>query len=1215
MKKNFARLCLGVSGHEKTLLIMRNVLLIILVTAFQSFAVGTYSQTTKLNFELKNTSLKDVLAKIEEQSDYYFLYNSELIDVTKKVDLSIQDQDIKEVLDAIFDDAEVSVTVKERHIILTPVKTVTQQEMSVSGVVTDGSGAPLPGVTVIVKGTTMGTITDFYGNYTLVDVPNDGVLVFSFVGMKSLEVSVNGRSIIDATLEEETIGLEEVVAIGYGTVTKKDLTGAVSSVKTEELKQNPVANVAQALQGKLSGVSVISQDGRPGADVSIRIRGGGSITQSNDPLIVVDGIPGGSLSDIPADQIESIDVLKDASSTAIFGARGANGVILVTTKGLSRGEGKTRVSYSGYYQTKEAAKTNDVLDAQEYLLHNWSYMTAFGGNAPDAMETFYGLGLANGNHYADYANVPVHNYTNDLLRSAMTQEHNISVSSATEKTNIAFNANMIDDEGIKIKSGYKRYNAILKLEHQLYTNVKLGFNVSYVQSRTEGAEGITNGRGTLLSSAYLFRPIDSEYIMGHGDLTQAPGFGNGDVNLDPTYDPYQRTMDIEDVSYSNKFRGITYLDWEIVDGLTFRTELFGNRTNSEQKEYDAGTAFPDDLGIITDKTAEITVKRGYAYRSSTTLNWEVQNLSSDHKLSVLGGWEFSKSQSNSTWIYGRGYPSTFDFETAIAKIQYATIVNSDGEIQKNNFDFYNNVGVASTITSGFGRFNYSYKQRYLFTATFRADASSKFAPNHSWGYFPAGAFAWRVSDESFMTSTDDWLDNLKFRLSIGASGADNIPYYAWNNLYDVEFSSNGELALAPKGVKPNVDLKWETTTSRNLGIDYGLFNNRIYGSVEAYWNTTKDLLGQVPINPVTGFTTQFQNVGKTSNKGIEVSLGADLVRQDDFTLSINATYNYNKNNIEQLADGILTDYGTDWNSSSTYPRQEFKFQEGVPLGTVFGYEYDGFYSTDDFYYDANTGVYTLKEGVPYYESFNETGNYPNPFTVNRVGEDGADVSIEDQIFPGALKIKDTNNDGKITPDDATKLGEVVPRHTGGFGISAYYKGIDLSANFTYALGGHVYNIAGLLNTLGSKDNTFGANRYGFVRDTYKVYDVDASGDLVAVTDPSALEALNANAKYHTPYQEFGLTLSEWFEKSDYLRLNTLTVGYTLPKMMTQNVGIERLRLYVTGGNLFTITGYSGLDPEVNTREKRNSTAYPTPGLDFGAYPRARTFTFGVNVDF
>ncbi|WP_205461709.1 TonB-dependent receptor [Mangrovibacterium lignilyticum] len=1179
---------------------------------------NSYSQNSMLNLKLKDAPVQEVIQQIEDQTDFFFLYQDAVL-AGQRVTIDAQDATLENILEQVARQAGITYEVSDRQIILkgktgNQVYSETQQSKTITGVITAGDGEPIPGATVVVKGTSNGTITDFDGKYTISDVPADAILQISFVGMKMLEISVAGKTQINVVLEEETIGLEEVVAIGYGVVKKKDLTGAVSSVKSEELKQNPVANVAQALQGKLSGVSVISQDGRPGAEVNIRIRGGGSITQSNDPLVVVDGVPGVSLSSIPADQIESIDVLKDASSTAIYGARGANGVILVTTKGLNTKKGTTQVSYSSYAQYKEVAKTNDVLNAQEYLLHQWSYMTAFGGAAVDAMPSYYGLGSEYGNHYADYANVPVHDYTQDLLRNVWSQEHNISVSSATDKTTISFNLNMIDDQGIKIKSGYKRYNARLKMEHQLYDDVKLGFIVNYQQNRTEGRESTTNGVGSLLSSAYLFSPIDAEYIKGHGDLTQAAGFGNGDVNLDPTYDPYKRTMDIEDITDKNGFYGVGYINWDIIDGVTFRSEFEAGRGNSEQHYYDAGVAFADENNRIRDRGATLTLKRSHSYRSATTLNWQVKNLGEDHNMSVLGGFEAIKSQDTESEMSSWGMPANFDFETAIAKIQFAQYANYDEAsglyaIDKNQFYYYNNIDAASTTTSFFGRFNYGYKDRYLFTATMRADGSSNFAPNKRWGYFPAGAFAWRMSDEPFMANTQNWLDNLKLRLSIGTAGSDNIPYDAWNALYEVNFADNGSITYDPKGVLPNPDLKWETTISRNLGIDYGVFNGRIYGAVEVYWNTTKDLLGQVPVNPTTGFTSQYQNVGQTSNKGIEISLGADIIRRDDFTLSFNATYNYNKNNIDKLAEGIITDYGTDWNSTSTYPRKEFLFKEGTPVGTVIGYQYDGFYTPDDFDYNAGTGQYTLKSGVPYYEGFSQIGNYPNPFDV----VNGAGEAIDDQIFPGALKIKDADGNGTITPDDAVELGEIIPRHTGGFGLSAFYKGIDFSANFTYAMGGHVYNIASLLNTTGRKDYSFGANRLGFIRDAYKVYDVNASGDLVAVTDPDALNTLNANAKYHLPYHEFGLTLDKWFESSDYLRLNSLTVGYTLPKQITQKAKIQRLRFYVTGGNLFTITGYSGLDPEVNANESKGS--YPTPGLDFGSYPRARTYTFGVNVDF
>ncbi|MFC0876431.1 SusC/RagA family TonB-linked outer membrane protein [Saccharicrinis sp. FJH2] len=1103
------------------------------------------------------------------------------------------------------------------------------QTQTVKGKVTDAkTGDPLPGVNVVAKGTGTGVITDIDGNYTFNVPEGTETIVYSFIGMKTMEIPFTGQSTINVKLEESSIGLDEVIAIGYGVTTKRDLTGAVASIKTDELVETPVPNVAQALQGKLSGVAVYTQDGRPGADIKIRIRGGGSITQSNDPLVIIDGIPG-SLDEIPADQIESIDVLKDASSTAIYGARGANGVILVTTKGLNTPEGKTKISYSGYYQFKEIAAIHDVLNPQEYLLHQWSYMRAMDGTgnvngaASDALASYYGLGTTYGNHYSEYANQSIHNYTDNLIRNAAAQDHNISISSATEKTKLSFSANKTEDQGIKIKSGYSRHNALLKLEHQLYDKVKIGFDVKYVQSREEGRESTSNGTGSFLSSAYMFKPIDNP--LGQADEIPS-GFGNGDVNLDNTYNPYTRTMDQDNITYRQRIRGLAYINWDIINGLTLRSEISGNRNNSENQYYDAGVALADSTGLVKDRFARLTLSRGYGYRSATTINYEVQNLG-DHKLSVLLGNEIQKSQSSSSRMQMQGYKSDYSFEKAIARIQLGQYKDIDREnyydvdgnpvrvdlINKNYFDFYNDIGVASTTLSYFGRLNYGYKGRYLLTATLRADGSSKFAPNNRWGYFPAGALAWRISDETFMDNAKGWLDNLKLRISYGTSGADHIPYDAWNYLYYPNFDERGNVTFVDNGYFPNDDLKWETTISRNLGLDLSVFNGRIYGSIELYNNSTKDLLVEVPVAVESGYTSKYMNIGRTSNKGVEIALGVDIIRKKDFTLSLNATYNYNKSNVDELQDRVITDYGTQWNSSATYPAYDYIFKEGTPIGTVQGYVSDGFYTTDDFDYDSSTGQYTLKDGVPYYsDNFTDIGNYPNPFNVVRIDSSSNPVTIG-TIFPGALKIKDVNKDGEINTDDITELGQMTPKHTGGFGINLFYKGIDFSANFTYALGGHVYNIASLLNTTGRKDYTFGANRLGFVRDSYKIFDINDSGDLYAVTDPEELDALNAYAKYFTPYMENGLVLSQFIEKSDYLRLNSLTLGYTLPKSLTKKIWIQKLRIYATGGNLLLVTKYTGLDPEVSANESK--AAYPTPGLDFGSYPRSRTYTLGVNVDF
>jgi len=1060
----------------------------------------------------------------------------------------------------------------------------------ISGTIIDETGEPVIGANVTVVGTTNGTITDFDGKFTLSSVPENSKIQISFIGYITQTLSVGAQRQFNVKLIEDAAKLDEVVVIGYGTVKKRDLTGSVASVNNEILTANPVSDVSQALQGKLPGVSVISQDGRPGADVSIRVRGGGSITQSNDPLFIVDGFPVSSISDIPADQIESIDVLKDASSTAIYGARGANGVILVTTKG-GKSE-KLSVTYNAYVQTKSAAKTLKPLNAQDYVYYTWAYGTAMGKQ--EGIESYFGLGANNGNHYADYANMDRHDWQDDMLRTAIAHNHNLTITGGSEKTKIAFTVNYLNDEGIKINSGYNRFNTSLKVKQELLKNLSLDLDVRYSESETTGKESSTNGKGSILSGAYRWRAIDNPL----GDATDFSGFGLGADNVDANYgSPVDYTNDVQNIEDRYSLRGMASLSWEIVKGLTARSEINLQRGWNETKYYEDGLT-------KSYKYAKHTKGDSWDIRSASTLNYELQGLGENHNMSFLLGNEILASKSNSSYFIGAGYPDGFDFNQTFGMLDQTNKSLAMDE-------FNNKIGTPERTVSFFARGNYSYLGRYLLTATFRADGSSKFGPNHRWGYFPAGAFAWRISDEPFMESTNSWLDNLKLRLSMGLSGADNIDSSLWKETWTsstVTFNGITYSGYKPNGMLSNPDLKWETTVSRNIGVDFGFWNNRLSGTIDAYWNTTKDLLMCIPIDETTGYSYQYQNIGQTSNKGIEISLNMDLYRSKDFSFGISGTYNYNHNNIDKLSDNIIAQYGSQWASSSTSPGYDYIFKEGSPVGLIRGFICDGYYTTKDFTYDSSTGVYTLNADVPDLSS-SITGNYPSPFKL----ADGQNA------FPGALKLRNVNGDDIVDTEDVTDLGSVNPKHTGGFNLNATYKGIDFSAGFTWAAGGHVYNVNALINTYGNKDTALGANKLNFIKDAYKVYDVQ-NGELVSVTDPTALDALNANAKYAVPYMENGVTYSTFVEDASYLRLNTLTIGYTIPKMWTKKVGMQRARIYATAGNLFTITGYSGVDPEVNADPKKSTTSnntgkYPMLGLDYGTYPRARTFTFGLNIEF
>ena len=1057
---------------------------------------------------------------------------------------------------------------------------------AIKGTVKDKSGEPLIGVSVTF-GNGQGTVTDIDGNFS-VNAPAGTPIKVSYVGYKAQTLKGSGN--MNITMEEDNTTLEDVVVVGYGTMKRRDLTGAVASVSGDKLAANPVANVAQALQGQLPGVNVMSQDGRPGATMAIRVRGGGSITQSNDPLFIVDGVQVSDISDIPADNIESIDVLKDGASTAIYGARGANGVILVTTKG-SKGDGKAKVKYNMYYQIKKAPKTLDVQDAYDYVLHNWSYATFYGMNEADGIAEYFGLGSQFGNHLNDYRNVATHNYVDDVMRTAGSWSHDLSLSGGNEATKYYATVNYLTDDGIRIKSGMKRWNANFKISQKITKNLTFDADLRYSEMKIEG----TNFDYAAGNSVYGYRPIDNP--LGKDDSSL---LSMGSSSVEASYNPLSIIDNYTNITTRQRIRGMGSLTWNVIKGLTAKTELSLSRNWSETDYWDAGKS------TNPYNQAQLTKGNGYGIRWATTLNYQVQGLGEDHNLSFLLGNEVLASKSNSSKITGAGFPSEFDMDRAFGLINMYNMKEAYYDQTKKVSDFNSTIGEAKHTLSWFGRVNYDFLGRYLFTATFRADGSSQFAPNNHWGYFPSAAVGWRINDEPFMANTKDWLDNLKLRLSFGTSGNDAIDASLWKEYWVPSIVWNGDkrtVTFKPGDILANPDLKWETTVIRNLGIDFGFWNGKLRGSIDLYWNTTKDILMKVPVAETTGHSYQYQNVGKTSNKGLELALFYEIYRSKDLNISVNATYNYNKNNVEEVVAGVNADTHTNWGSSMKRPYNDYIIREGEPVGTIFGYKSAGFYTVDDF--DVTNGVWTLKKGVP---------DISGVVNFTGVGNKTYNTPEGQVAFPGVVKFEDTDGSGTVTEDDACIIGHTMPKHTGGFNINASWKGIDFSAGFAYQIGGDVYNANAMHSMMGNKNTSYGWNRLALVSDCWKMYDVDAKGDLVAVTDPGKLAAMNAGAKHALPYCEYGIVSSEFIEDASYLRLNTLTIGYTIPKFLTKKVGISNLRVYFTGGNLFCIAGYKGIDPDVNTRPG-GQDGFPVPNYDWNSYPRARTYTFGLNVAF
>ena len=568
----------------------------------------------------------------------------------------------------------------------------------------------------------------------------------------------------------------------------------------------------------------------------------------------------------------------------------------------------------------------------------------------------------------------------------------------------------------------------------------------------------------------------------------------------------------------------------------------------------------------------------------------------------LAGHEVSDSGGDGLKASGTYYPANFTKENAFAMINQYDGTQGVGQ-------FSSSVSIPGRILSFFSRLNYNLLDRYLLTVTFRADGSSKFSPNNRWGYFPAAALGWRMSEESFLKDVE-WLDNLKLRVSYGQVGNDGISSSLWSQTWsattDVRQQDAVNNTLLPSyslaTELANKDLKWETTITRNIGFDFGFFNNRLTGTIDAYWNTTKDLLMKTTIPGITGFTATYANVGQTSNKGIEIALQGVLVQTKDWNVTAGFNINFNRGNVDELADNVTGLYGTQWASGSTFPSSDYILMEGKPVGLVRGLIADGFYTTSDFTY-AN-GIYTLKEGIPDISSV----VFPNYHLHSGMNERPAGQSA----YPGMPKFKDRDNNGIINDDDVEVIGDMTPVHTGGFNINTSYKNFDLGLYFNWSYGNEIYNANKLGALYGYKESGVYENKLSLVKDCYKIYDV-VGGQLVALTTPEQLDAANVNAKLPLAYSENGYVSTLGIEDGSYLRLNTLTLGYTLPKQFIKKAGISNLRVYGSIYNVFTITGYSGLDAEVNTNT--STSDYPKWGLDWGTYPRARSFVLGVNISF
>ena len=1044
---------------------------------------------------------------------------------------------------------------------------VMAQNGTVSGNVSDNMG-PIIGATVKIAGTSNMAVTDMDGNFKLNNVKNadKAVLQVSYVGMEDFKEPLKGRtSGINIVMKESMGQLNEVVVVGYGTQKRVNLTGAVASVAGKNLEKVPTASVGEALVGRLPGVQITTADGSPDAEQTIRVRGGGSITQDNNPLIIVDGFEVSSLNDIPPTDVESIDVLKDAASTAIYGARGANGVVLVTTKRPS--EGKLTINVNSYIQTKELSNKLDVMDPYEYVMMQYEYArqkssnpTAFFNKYGKASEYYIYQGDA-GYDWQDeiFGSHPVSNYTD------------VSVSGGNDKVKYKLAFIHQDQPSVMQGNGLRQNNINGQLNVKLLKFLDLEYRTRYMNKTVNGA----GTDGVSLLSA----------------LRQAPTEGLDDYMNTPTNNEYFDSSTLSEVTRfnpieenemnykkrKNKFLNTQVaLTWKIAKGLTLRNEFgYEENTQTTQRYYGKGTSnykSNGNLPMVTQSESD-----GKKWQITNVLNY---NFSlGKHDIQAMLGQETKSSESKSRTFSTRYFPEGTTSSQAFDNLALGT-----------PYENSSSYGSPTRISSFFGRVNYAYDDRYLATFTLRADGSSKFSKNNRWGVFPAVAVAWRASQEKFLKDVK-WLSNLKLRLSWGESGNDRISANLYNSLYGISSSRPAGWGEESRfyykfynttyPVNPNV--KWETTVTRNLGLDFGLFHERLSGTVEVYWNTVKDLLVPSDIPGYSGFTKMMTNVGQTSNKGIELSLNAYIIEKKDFTLSANFNIGHNKNKIDKLASGE-----TEWILQSGLKNlsneDDYRAYVGGSTGLIYGYVNDGFYKVEDFdYFDDKSRTWHLKDGV-------------------------VDCSIlSGTPRPGNAKFKKLTDDGTnvLTSSDRTVLGNTTPKFSGGFGLNATWKGFDASVFFSYMCGFDVYNYNKIVLT-SWVNNTY--NNFSTEVGLDKRWrNFDDMGNEIRY-NPEVLAEFNKNATMWNPTSlTSAVTMSYAVEDGSFLRLNNLTLGYSLPKSWMKAIGFQKCRFYVTGYNLFTITGYSGYDPEVDI-----ATGL-TPNIDNNRYPRSRTYTFGVQL--